>query len=155
MAWNKVANDTAAVLSAEAAGALDNCAYLPGRQSQRSGDRVSACVAFWWARELMCSQRLPAVVDELYSAVRVVRVNSSRAWSSSGGVVVIERQVEVVRIVAGVSRLRHAPTIHLLPSIRKRTQRRPPHKASARYLRSGNLYGRGARRSPRRKGGTA
>ena len=61
MAWNKVANDTAAVLSAEAAGALDKCAYLPGRQSQRSGDRLSACVAFGWRGELMCSHRLAAV----------------------------------------------------------------------------------------------
>src|SRR5829696_8752965 len=38
----------------------------------------------------MCSHRLVAVLDELHSAVRVVLVNSSRAWSSSRGVVVIE-----------------------------------------------------------------
>jgi hypothetical protein len=30
-------------------------------------------------------------LDDLHSAVRLVLVNSSRAWSSSGGVVVIER----------------------------------------------------------------
>jgi hypothetical protein len=58
------------------------------------------------------------VVDELHSAVRLVLLNSSRAWSSSGGVLVIERQVEVLRTVAGMSRLRHASSIHLLPSIR-------------------------------------
>jgi hypothetical protein len=59
----------------------------------------------------MCSHRLAAVVDELHSAVHLVLVNSSRAWSSSGGVVVIERQVEVLRTVAGLWRLRHAPTL--------------------------------------------
>ena len=59
----------------------------------------------------MCSHRLAAVLDELHSAVRLVLVNSSRAWSSSGGVVVIERQVEVSRSVAGSWRLRHAPTL--------------------------------------------
>jgi hypothetical protein len=37
----------------------------------------------------MCSHRLAAVLDELHSAVHLVLVNSSRAWSSSGGVVVI------------------------------------------------------------------
>jgi hypothetical protein len=51
-------------------------------------------------------------LDDLHSAVRLVLVNSSRAWSSSGGVVVIERQVEVVlRTVAGLWRLRRAPTL--------------------------------------------
>jgi hypothetical protein len=59
----------------------------------------------------MCSHRLVAVLDELHSAVRVVLVNSSRAWSSSRGVVVIERQVEVLRTVAGLWRLRRAPTL--------------------------------------------
>ena len=59
----------------------------------------------------MCSHRLAAVLDELHSAVRLVLVNSSRAWSSSGGVVVIERQVEVLRTVAGQWRLRRAPTL--------------------------------------------
>jgi hypothetical protein len=59
----------------------------------------------------MCSHRLAAVLDELYSAVRLVLVNSSRAWSSSGGVVVIERQVEVSRSVAGSWGLRHALTL--------------------------------------------
>ena len=54
----------------------------------------------------MCSHRLVAVLDELHSAVRAVLVNSSRAWSSSRGVVVIERQVEVLRTVAGLWRLR-------------------------------------------------
>ena len=57
----------------------------------------------------MCSHRLAAVLDDLRSAVRLVLVNSSRAWSSSGGVVVIERQVEVLRIIAGLWRLRRAP----------------------------------------------
>jgi hypothetical protein len=59
----------------------------------------------------MCSHRLVAVLDELHSAVRVVLVNSSRAWSSSRGVVVIERQVEVLGTVAGLWRLRRAPTL--------------------------------------------
>jgi hypothetical protein len=59
----------------------------------------------------MCSHRLAAVLDELHSVVRLVLVNSSRAWSSSGGVVVIERQVEVLRTVAGIWRLRRAPTL--------------------------------------------
>jgi hypothetical protein len=59
----------------------------------------------------MCSHRLAAVLDELHSAVRLVLVNSSRAWSSSGGVVVIERQVEVLRTVAGLWRLRRAPAL--------------------------------------------
>ena len=59
----------------------------------------------------MCSHRLVAVLDELHSAVRLVLVNSSRAWSSSGGVVVIERQVEVSRSVAGSWGLRHALTL--------------------------------------------
>ena len=59
----------------------------------------------------MCSHRLAAVLDELHSAVRLVLVNSSRAWSRSGGVVVIERQVEVLRTVAGQWRLRRAPTL--------------------------------------------
>jgi hypothetical protein len=59
----------------------------------------------------MCSHRLAAVLDELHSAVRLVLVNSSRAWSSSGGVVVIERQVEVLRTVGGIWRLRRAPTL--------------------------------------------
>lgn len=57
----------------------------------------------------MCSHRLAAVLDDLRSAVRLVLVNSSRAWSSSGGVVVIERQVEVLRTIAGLWRLRRAP----------------------------------------------
>lgn len=78
-------------------------AYLPGRQSQRSGDRLSAYVAFGWRGELMCSHRLAVVLDDLRSAVRMVLVNSSRAWSSSGGVVVIERQVEVLRTIAGLA----------------------------------------------------
>ena len=86
-------------------------AYLPGRQSQRSGDRLSAYVVFGWRRELMCSHRLAAVLDDLRSAVRLVLVNSSRAWSSSGGVVVIERQVEVLRTIAGLWRLRRAPNL--------------------------------------------
>jgi len=43
--------------------------------------------------------------------VHLVLVNSSRASSSSRGVVVIERQVEVCRAVAGIWRLRHAPTL--------------------------------------------
>lgn len=59
----------------------------------------------------MCSHRLAAVLDELHSAVRLVLVNSSRAWSSSGEVVVIERQVEVLRTVAGLWRLRRAPAL--------------------------------------------
>jgi hypothetical protein len=59
----------------------------------------------------MCSHRLAAVLDELHSAVRLVLVNSSRAWSSSGGVVVIERQVEVLRTIAGLWRLRRAPNL--------------------------------------------
>jgi hypothetical protein len=50
-------------------------------------------------------------LDDLHSAVRLVLVNSSRAWSSSGGVVVIERQVEVLRTVASLWRLRRAPTL--------------------------------------------
>ena len=50
-------------------------------------------------------------LDDLHSAVRLVLVNSSRAWSSSGGVVVIERQVEVLRTVAGLWRLRRARTL--------------------------------------------
>ena len=50
-------------------------------------------------------------LDDLHSAVRLVLVNSSRAWSNSGGVVVIERQVEVLRTVAGLWRLRRAPTL--------------------------------------------
>jgi hypothetical protein len=50
-------------------------------------------------------------LDDLHSAVRLVLVNSSRAWSNSGGVVVIERQVEVLRTVAGLWRLRCAPTL--------------------------------------------
>lgn len=50
-------------------------------------------------------------LDDLHSAVRLVLVNSSRAWSSSGGVVVIERQVEVLRTVAGLWRLRRAATL--------------------------------------------
>jgi Recombinase zinc beta ribbon domain len=70
------------VLSAEAAGALDKCAYLPGRQSQRSGDRLSACVAFGWRWELTRFHGLAAVLDDLRSTVRLVLVNSSRAWSS-------------------------------------------------------------------------
>jgi hypothetical protein len=49
-------------------------------------------------------------LDDLHSAVRLVLVSSSRAWSNSGGVVVIERQVEVLRTVAGLWRLRCAPT---------------------------------------------
>ena len=61
--------------------------------------------------ELTCSHGLAAVLDDLRSTVRLVLVNSSRAWSSSGGVVVIERQVEVLRTVAGIWRLRHAPTL--------------------------------------------
>jgi hypothetical protein len=111
MAWNEVANDTAAVLSAEVAGAGDKCAYLPGKQSRRSGDRLSACVAFGWRGELTCSHGLAAVLDDLRSTVRLVLVNSSRAWSSSGGVVVIERQVEVWRTIAGLWRLRRAPNL--------------------------------------------
>jgi hypothetical protein len=111
MAWNEVANDTAAVLSAEVAGAGDKCAYLPGKQSRRSGDRLSACVAFGWRGELTCSHGLAAVLDDLRSTVRLVLVNSSRAWSSSGGVVVIERQVEVLRTAAGLLRLRCAPAL--------------------------------------------
>jgi hypothetical protein len=59
----------------------------------------------------MCSHRLAAVLDALHSAVRLVLVNSSRAWSSSGGVVVIERQVEVLRTVPAYGRLRRAPTL--------------------------------------------
>jgi hypothetical protein len=59
----------------------------------------------------MCSHRLATVLDQLHSAVRLVLVNSSRASSSSGGVVVIERQVEVLRTVAGLWRLRRAPTL--------------------------------------------
>jgi hypothetical protein len=59
----------------------------------------------------MCSHRLAAVLDDLRSAVRMVLVNSSRAWSSSGGVVVIERQVEVLRTIAGFWRLRRAPNL--------------------------------------------
>jgi hypothetical protein len=43
--------------------------------------------------------------------LRLVLVNSSRAWSSSGGVVVIERQVELLRTVAGLWRLRRAPAL--------------------------------------------
>jgi hypothetical protein len=50
-------------------------------------------------------------LDDLHSAVRLVLVNSSRAWSSSGGVVVIEREVEVLRTVASLWRLRRAPTL--------------------------------------------
>ena len=50
-------------------------------------------------------------LDDLHSAVRLVLVNSSRAWSSSGGVVVIERQLEVLQTVAGLRRLRRAPTL--------------------------------------------
>jgi len=50
-------------------------------------------------------------LDDLHSAVRLVLVNSSRAWSNSGGVVVIERQVEVLRTVDGLWRLRRAPTL--------------------------------------------
>jgi hypothetical protein len=41
----------------------------------------------------------------------LVLVTSSRAWSSSGGVVVIERQVEVLRTIAGLWRLRRAPNL--------------------------------------------
>jgi hypothetical protein len=59
----------------------------------------------------MCSHRLAVVLDDLRSAVRMVLVNSSRAWSSSGGVVVIERQVEVLRTIAGLWRLRRAPNL--------------------------------------------
>ena len=59
----------------------------------------------------MCSHRLAAVLDDLRRAVRMVLVNSSRAWSSSGGVVVIARQVEVLRTVAGLWRLRRAPNL--------------------------------------------
>jgi len=59
----------------------------------------------------MCSHRLATVLDQLHSAVRLVLVNSSRASSSSGGVVVIERQVEVLRTVAGLWRLRRAPAL--------------------------------------------
>jgi hypothetical protein len=59
----------------------------------------------------MCSHRLAAVLDELHSAVRLVLVNSSRAWSSSGGVVVIERQVEVLRTVAGLWRAGPRPAL--------------------------------------------
>ena len=58
----------------------------------------------------MCSHRLATVLDQLHSAVRLVLVNSSRASSSSGGVVVIERQVEVLRsadvVALGCVRLR-------------------------------------------------
>jgi hypothetical protein len=86
-------------------------AYLPGRQSQRSGDRLSAYVAFRWRGELVCSHRLAAVLDDLRSAVRLVLVYSSRAWSSSGGVVVIEGQVEVLRTIAGLWRPRRAPNL--------------------------------------------
>jgi hypothetical protein len=50
-------------------------------------------------------------LDDLHSAVRLVLVNSSRAWSSSRGVVVIEREVEVLRTVASLWRLRRAPTL--------------------------------------------
>jgi hypothetical protein len=50
-------------------------------------------------------------LDDLHSAVRLVLVNSSRPWSSSGGVVVVERQVEVLRTVGGLWRLRRAPTL--------------------------------------------
>jgi hypothetical protein len=50
-------------------------------------------------------------LDDLHSAVRLVHVKSSRAWSRSGGAVVIERQVEVLRTVAGRWRLRRAPTL--------------------------------------------
>ena len=59
----------------------------------------------------MCSHRLATVLDRLHSAVRLALVNSSRASSSSGGVVVIERQVEVLRTVAGLWRLRRAPAL--------------------------------------------
>jgi hypothetical protein len=59
----------------------------------------------------MCSHRLAAVLAELHSAVRSVLVNSSRAWSSSGGVVVMKRQVEVLRTVAGLWRPRRAPAL--------------------------------------------
>jgi hypothetical protein len=58
----------------------------------------------------MCSQARGSL-DDLHSAVRLVLVNSSRAWSSSRGVVVMERQVEVLRTVAGLWRLRRAPTL--------------------------------------------
>jgi hypothetical protein len=59
----------------------------------------------------MCSHKLAAVLDDLHSAAGLVLVNSSSAWSSSGGVVVIERQVEVLRTVAGSWRLRRAATL--------------------------------------------
>ena len=49
----------------------------------------------------MCSHRLAAVSTISTAPSVLALVNSSRAWSSSGGVVVIEHQVEVLRTVAG------------------------------------------------------
>jgi hypothetical protein len=56
---------------------LDKCAYLPGRESQRTGDRLSACAAFGW-RGKRCSHRLAAVLNDRDRAVGLVLVNSLR-----------------------------------------------------------------------------